>query len=382
MATTQGSLEAVDMTLPNASFWAGKRVLVTGHTGFKGSWLSLWLLKMGAWVHGLSLEPEPVPCPGESLFTALQLQQQLGAHHQIGDIRDHVALTETVLQCSPEVVLHLAAQPLVRHSYREPVETWSTNVLGTLHLLEALRCVETPCAVVVVTTDKVYSNQEWEWGYRESDALGGHDPYSASKAATELLVNSWRASFCGQQTHQSPWLSIATARAGNVIGGGDWAADRIVPDAIRAMATGKPVHVRHPHATRPWQHVLEPLAGYLLLAEHLSKTPEHCSRAYNFGPEREANRSVRALVEQLLENWSESNGWHDCAVSGGLHEAVLLHLVTERAQQQLCWRPRWDFNTTVARTAQWYHKVLAGESAQAACLADLNTYCQDDVHAS
>ena len=243
-------------------FWAGRRVLLTGHTGFKGSWLALWLSELGARVTGVGLEPDTTP----NLFGQLELVGRLERHH-IADIREAHALVEIAKACQPQVVFHLAAQPLVRRSYQDPLGTWATNVQGSLHMLEALKPLQHPCAVVMVTTDKVYENQEWAYGYRESDRLGGHDPSSASKAAAELAIASWRASFCGTAPHQSPHLAIATARAGNVIGGGDWAADRIVPDAMRALAAGKPIAVRNPTATRPWQHVLEPLGGYLRLAE-------------------------------------------------------------------------------------------------------------------
>jgi len=355
-------------------FWAGRRVLLTGHTGFKGSWLALWLLELGAELHGLALESEPVSAPARPLFEALGLAKRLGPCHHIGDVRDPEAVAAAVTAAQPQVVLHLAAQPLVRRSYSDPLGTWSTNVQGTLQVLEALKPLPNPCSAVLITTDKVYANREWEWGYREDDRLGGHDPYSASKAAMELLAASWRASFCGTASHQTPWLAIATARAGNVIGGGDWAADRIVPDAMRALAAAEPIAVRNPGATRPWQHVLEPLAGYLQLAQQLTADPQRHGRAYNFGPAAEANRPVRELVEQLLAHWPGASGWHDASQPDAPHEAGLLHLVANRAQQQLGWRPRWDFTTTAARTAGWYYRVHRGEDALACCLDDLAAY--------
>ncbi len=362
------------VTRPNPQFWSGRRVLITGHTGFKGSWLSLWLLQLGAEVHGLALAPEPVAAPMQSLFEGLRLEEQLGAGHRLGDIRDPAALAAAVQACQPEVVLHLAAQPLVRRSYSDPLGTWSTNVQGTLQLLESLKMLEHPCAVVLITTDKVYENREWEWGYREHDRLGGHDPYSASKAAMELLVESWRASFCGTAPHQTPQLAIATARAGNVIGGGDWATDRIVPDAIRAWVSNQPVAVRNPQATRPWQHVLEPLAGYLRLAERLSDEPSNHSRAYNFGPTAEANRSVADLLNELQPHWSGAAGWTDASAGEQPHEAGLLHLVADRAQRDLGWRPYWSFTETSRRTADWYQQVVRGADTRACCLADLEAY--------
>ena len=367
------------MTL-NSSFWAGKRVLLTGHTGFKGSWLSLWLLRFGAVVWGYSLMPEP----GRSLFTELGLDQgQL--HHRLGDLRDKEALQKVVEEAQPEVVLHLAAQPLVRRSYRDPLGTWSTNVQGSLHLLEALKTLQHPCAVVMVTTDKVYANREWDYGYREGDRLGGHDPYSASKAAAELAIDSWRASFCGLGRHQTPHLAIATARAGNVIGGGDWAEDRIVPDAMRALAVGEPIRVRSPQATRPWQHVLEPLCGYLQLAERLAEVGggggDHpFASAFNFGPSLEANRPVSELVTAALEHWP--GDWQDLSDPAAPHEAGRLHLQIDKAHHQLSWRPRWDFATTVARTVAWYRAVHEGATTTDCCLADLEAYQQDASHAS
>ena len=362
----------------NPSFWAGRRVLLTGHTGFKGSWLGLWLLSLGAEVWGYALAPEGQ----QSLFVDLTLAQgQL--HHHLGDLRDFEALHEVVHQAQPQVVLHLAAQPLVRRSYRDPLGTWATNVQGSLHVLEALKTLQHHCAVVMVTTDKVYTNREWDYGYREDDRLGGHDPYSASKAAAELAIASWRASFCGVGSHQTPHLAIATARAGNVIGGGDWAEERIVPDVMRALASGQPISVRRPQATRPWQHVLEPLGGYLLLAERLAAagggSANPYATAFNFGPALEANRSVRELVEAALQDWPGS--WQDLSDPAALHEAGRLHLQIDKAHYQLNWRPRWDFATTVARTVAWYQSVHKGAAALDCCLGDLEAYQEQPVDA-
>jgi CDP-glucose 4,6-dehydratase len=355
-------------------FWHGRRVLLTGHTGFKGSWLLLWLLSLGAQVWGYALEPETE----SSLFASLGIDQGQadclggGFHHRLGDLRELQALQAVVAEAQPEVVLHLAAQPLVRRSYRDPLETWATNVQGSLHVLEALRPLQHPCAVVMVTTDKVYANREWDFGYREDDRLGGHDPYSASKAAAELAIASWRASFCGSASHQNPHLSIATARAGNVIGGGDWAEDRIVPDAMRALAAGELIPVRRPEATRPWQHVLEPLGGYLLLAERLYSDDASYASAFNFGPALEANRPVRELVEAALQHWS--GHWQDLSDPHAPHEAGRLHLQIDKAHHQLSWQPRWDFVTTVARTVAWYRAVHEGTNPLECCLADLEAY--------
>jgi CDP-glucose 4,6-dehydratase len=353
------------------TFWSGRRVLLTGHTGFKGSWLTLWLLELGAEVTGLALEPDLVKPPATPLFKSLGMAERHGVNHRLGDICDREALAAAVAASQPEVVLHLAAQPLVRRSYADPLGTWATNVQGSLHLLEALRPLQHPCAVVMVTTDKVYSNQEWDYGYRENDRLGGHDPYSASKAAAELAIASWRSSFCGAAAHQTPHLAIATARAGNVIVGGDWAPDRIVPDAMRALAAAEPISLRHPAATRPWQHVLEPLGGYLLLAERLLSNARHAS-AFNFGPALEANRSVRELVDAALQHWPGS--WRDDSDPHAPHEASRLHLQIEKAHHQLGWQPRWDFATTVSRTVAWYRAVNEGASPLACCLADLVAY--------
>ena len=367
---------AAILPAPDPAFWAGRRVLLTGHTGFKGSWLALWLLQMGARVTGVALDPDTSP----SLFDALNLtavdQAAAGLpgelHDHRADIRDADALAALVVEADPEVVLHLAAQPLVRRSYADPLGTWAINVMGSLHVLEALRPLDHPCAVVMVTTDKVYANREWCYGYRETDRLGGHDPYSASKAGAELAIASWRASFCGTAPHQTPHLAIATARAGNVIGGGDWAADRIVPDAMRACAATKPLILRNPRATRPWQHVLEPLSGYLVLAEALHRDPAAHTEAWNFGPQLEANRSVAELVEALHGHWPGQ--WRDLSDPHAPHEAGLLHLVIDKAVQRLGWQPRWDFAATVARTAGWYRQVAGGAAPLACCLADLGRY--------
>ena len=356
----------------DASFWRGRRVWLTGHTGFKGSWLALWLSEMGAEVTAVGLEPEGEP----HLFHQLRLEERLS--HHIADIRDGQAMVEIAAASQPEVVSHLAAQPLVRRSYRDPLGTWSTNVQGSLQVLEALKGLDQPCAVVMITTDKVYANREWDYGYRENDRLGGHDPYSASKAAAEIAIASWRSSFCGAAAHQSPHLSIATARAGNVIGGGDWAEDRIVPDAMRSLGAGEPIQVRNPGATRPWQHVLEPLGGYLLLAENLyGSHGQHDTNpyadAFNFGPQLEANRPVRDLVEEALKHWPGQ--WQDLSDPHAPHEAGRLHLQIDKAHHQLGWQPRWPFTTTIQRTVEWYRQLHERSSdAESLCLADLNSY--------
>lgn len=356
--------------LADASFWLRRRVLLTGDTGFKGSWLLLWLQQLGAEVWGYSLEPEPEP----NLFRVLSQVQPPGSvwHHREADLADLASLKDWVQQAQPEVVIHLAAQPLVRQSYADPLGTWATNVQGSLHLLEALKPLQHPCAVVMVTTDKVYENREWTYGYREPDPLGGHDPYSASKAAAEIAIASWRASFCGSAPHQGPHLRIATARAGNVIGGGDWAADRIVPDAMRALAAGEPIAVRNPSATRPWQHVLEPLAGYLCLAQALATESVPPCDAFNFGPQLESNRPVFELVNSMLSHWPGE--WIDQSDPHAPHEAGLLHLQIDKAHHRLGWQPRWDYPTTIERTVGWYRAVHEGACPVESCLADLHAY--------
>lgn len=336
------------------SFWKGKRVLVTGHTGFKGSWLALWLLHFGANVTGLSLEPETQ----QALFTQLALSNEL--NHHIGDIRDIAQVKQLVKAVKPDVVFHLAAQPLVRRSYIQPLATWDTNVIGTIHILEALRHCSHSCAAVCVTTDKCYENKEWNYGYRENDPLGGYDPYSSSKAAAELAIASWRQSFFSDS---SSHLAIASARAGNVIGGGDWSEDRILPDSMRALAQDKPILVRNPNATRPWQHVLEPIGGYLLLAQRLYEqlTTDDLSQrqrlqsSFNFGPAISSNRSVKALVERILFYWPGQ--WLDRSNPDAVHEAKLLSLVTDKAFHLLEWQPVWGFERTVEETVRWYRQA-------------------------
>lgn len=354
----------------SSNFWCGKRVLLTGHTGFKGSWLLLWLQQLGADVWGYGLPPEASP----NLFDQITRERLPSKdwHHRYADLADLAALKDWVQLAQPEVVLHLAAQPLVRRSYADPLGTWATNVQGSLNLLEALKPLQHPCAVVMITTDKVYENREWPYGYREPDRLGGHDPYSASKAAAEIAIASWRASFCGPALHQTRNLRIATARAGNVIGGGDWAVDRIVPDAMRALAAGESIAVRNPSATRPWQHVLEPLGGYLRLAEALATDPDPPCEAFNFGPQLESNRPVRELVASMLSHWPGE--WIDQTDPDAPHEAGLLHLQIDKAHHRLGWEPRWDYATTIQRTVGWYRVVHEGATPFDCCLADLAAY--------
>lgn len=348
-----------------SSFWSGKKVFITGHTGFKGSWLSFWLLQLGAKVNGLSLEPNTHP----ALFEQLGLADHLS--HHIGDIRDEALVTRLISQWEPDVIFHLAAQPLVRRSYIESVETWNINVMGTIHVLESLKSLTNPCASIFITTDKCYENREWVYGYRGNDPLGGYDPYSSSKAGAELAIASWRNSFF--KTSQTP-IGIASVRAGNVIGGGDWAEDRIVPDAMRALMASEAIPVRNPQATRPWQHVLEPLGGYLLLAQRIYEqlmTPnweqdqKGLYGAFNFGPSLASNRPVKDLVECILSHWS--GNWLDQSDPDAVHEAKLLHLVTDKAFHRLKWQPVWDFEQTIKETVTWYHqahKIPVGNQGQ------------------
>jgi CDP-glucose 4,6-dehydratase len=326
-----------------AETFRNRRVLVTGHTGFKGAWLAEWLLLLGADVTGFALPPPTSP----SLFAQLGLGSRL--RHLEGDVRDPAALRRAIDASRPDFVFHLAAQALVRRSYREPLLTWESNLTGSLHLLEALRDVDWPCAAVFVTTDKVYENREWDRGYGEEDALGGRDPYSASKAAAELAVSSWRSSFFPAR-HP---VRLASARAGNVIGGGDWAQDRIVPDAMRALAAGESIRVRNPRAMRPWQHVLEALSGYLLLAAQLAASDGGAvATAFNFGPPPASTRTVESLTNEILKSWPGQ--WHRDSAADAPHEAEKLQLATDRASRRLGWRPRWSFEVTVANTVQWY----------------------------
>ncbi len=384
---------SVDVARPDPLFWRGRRVLLTGHSGFKGSWLTLWLLRLGADVYGVSLPPDAsVP-----LWQGLDLES---AEHLKGrlrtawiDIADADALNAYVSAVQPEVVFHLAAQPLVRRGYAEPVLTWCTNVLGTIHLLEALRRLLSPCSLVAITTDKVYANREWEHGYREPDPLGGYDPYSSSKAAAELAIASWRDSFCGDAPHQKSDLTIASVRAGNVIGGGDWSADRIVPDLIRALAGGSTLQLRSPASTRPWQHVLEPLGVYLLLAERLSghpsaalpsSPPARFATSFNIGPPLSSNRSVLELVQAALPHWPGASAGLiqlDPDAASAPHEASLLHLCSDRAHHRLGWRARWDFSTTVAQTMAWYHRHHQLSAAGPVSAAALQSLCLEQIEA-
>lgn len=335
------------------SFWRQRRVFVTGHTGFKGSWLAFWLRRLGARVAGYALPPATRP----NLFEALRLSS---ADDTFADVRDARRLRDCMAAFAPEVVLHLAAQALVRPSYEDPVGTFATNVVGTAALLDAVRHTPSVRAVVSVASDKCYENREWVWGYRESDPLGGHDPYSASKGAAEIVVDSMRRSFFAPACKNGHPARIASVRAGNVIGGGDWSSDRLVPDIIRACLEGSGVvTLRRPHAVRPWQHVLEPVSAYLGLAERLSTDEPGADQAFNFGPTDGSTRAVIELAEAVVAALGRGTLVHD-AISADVHEAALLRLDCSKAISQLGWRPRLDFATTVRMTAEWYGRVALG----------------------
>jgi CDP-glucose 4,6-dehydratase len=347
--------------------YRGKRVFVTGHTGFKGSWLCLWLERLGAEVTGYALRAPTEP----NLFVLAHVMG--GIEHHLGDVRDDAALTATLSATRPDFVFHLAAQPLVLDSYADPAGTFATNVTGTVNLLEALRAADSTASVVMVTTDKVYLNRDCGQAFSEDDPLGGHDPYSASKAAMEIAVAAWRDSFLVQQGTR-----IASARAGNVIGGGDWSANRLVPDLVRSLGRGETPRLRNPGSLRPWQHVLEPLAGYLWLGARLAGDEgAGFAEAWNFGPEPGDIRPVGDLAGALLERWARP-GWNDATSAEAPHEAGLLRLAIDKARERLGWRPVWNFPATVERTADWYAAVLADPAAaRGACLADLDAYCAE-----
>ena len=332
----------------NREFWRGKRVFLTGHSGFKGGWLSLWLSEMGAEVYGYSLAPLTHP----NLFSVLKLEDRI-CNSEIGDIRDAHGFSAAMGRAKPDIVLHLAAQPLVRHSYLDPVETYAVNVMGTVNLFEAARRVGTVRAMVNVTTDKCYENREWVWPYRENEAMGGFDPYSSSKACSELVTSAYRQSFFAQQG-----VHVASARAGNVIGGGDWAKDRLVPDFLRSIDSDETLEIRSPSATRPWQHVLEPLAGYLMLAEQLVVQGGEMAGAWNFGPDDSDARSVQWIVERLC-NHIDGASW-SCDSAPQPHEANHLKLDSSKAKVRLGWLPRWGLELALEKTLAWHRAWKSG----------------------
>jgi len=363
----QGPVEAMELNVMtdgvvDPAFWRAKRVLLTGHTGFKGGWLGLWLQQLGAEVQGLALAPPE----GHNLFEAARVGEGMGS--AIGDIRDQTFVSRTMAAFRPEIVIHMAAQPLVRLSYAEPVATYATNVMGTVHVLEAVRQTPGVRAVVNVTTDKCYENREWAWGYREDEPMGGHDPYSNSKGCSELVSSAYRRSFL-----QQGGTALATARAGNVIGGGDWASDRLVPDILRAFEGREPVVVRNPHSIRPWQHVLEPLSGYLVLAQRLWTEGAAFAEGWNLGPRDDDARSVQWIVEHLVRQWGGDAAWRLDGVPHP-HEAKYLKLDISKARARLGWQPRWRLDEALETIVSWHRGWLAGEDVRALCLRQIDQY--------
>ena len=357
-----GRQSAVENMAVNADFWRDKRVFLTGHTGFKGGWLSLWLQSMGAQVHGYALNPPTQP----SLFETAQVGKGM-ASSVIADVCNADRLCQAMQAARPEIIFHLAAQPLVRYSYAQPVETYAVNVMGTVHLLEAVRATPGVTAVVNVTTDKCYENREWAWGYRESEPMGGFDPYSSSKGCAELVTSAYRQSFL-----KSAGVALATARAGNVIGGGDWASDRLLPDFLRAVDAGETLKIRSPQSTRPWQHVLEPLSGYLMLAERLHADGAAFAEAWNFGPSDEDARSVQWIVERLAEIRQDVN-WQ-CDENPQLHEAHYLKLDSSKAHHQLNWQPRWRLQSALHKTLEWHEAWRKADDMRSVTLSQITGY--------
>lgn len=363
-------------------FLLGKNVLVTGHTGFKGSWLTLWLLMCGAKVYGYSLVPKnDQPLFNEFFYKENASGNFLGKlYHKVGDINDYRSLSNFVNEVKPELVFHLAAQPLVQKSYELPIHTWNTNVMGSINVLESLKSLKNPCAAVFITTDKVYANKEWEYGYRENDQLGGNDPYSSSKAAMELAIKSWRSSFCGNDYYQTSKLSIATARAGNVIGGGDWSENRIIPDIVRALKKKELIQIRNPNSKRPWQHLLEPLAGYLILSEKLfnhqinnnNNTNNPYATSFNFGPKINSNKTVEELVEEVLTLWPGE--WTYNSDVKLPYESSLLHLISDKAYQMLGWESKLNFEETIKLTIEWYRNTIDGLTPLEAAYQNIINY--------
>jgi len=346
-------------------FWKDKKVFLTGHTGFKGAWLSLWLASMGAKVTGYALAPDTTP----NLFSVLGIGFLIKKSH-IADIRDLANLQKAMYEAKPDVVIHMAAQPLVRYSYANPVETYATNVMGTVHALESTRSIDSVRATVVVTTDKCYENKEWVWGYRENEPMGGYDPYSNSKGCAELVTSAYRQSYFSGPNSVN---KIASARAGNVIGGGDWSKDRLIPDAIKAFESDKPLMIRNPLATRPWQHVLEPLSGYLILAQALYEQGPAFASGWNFGPLDDDNRAVQEVIDLLISGWGDSARWEKEG-SEQPHEASLLKLDCSKARSQLGWIPKWNLQTAVQKIVEWQKAYQAKENMQEVSLAQINHY--------
>ena len=347
------------------STFRGKKVLITGNTGFKGSWLTIWLLSLGAKIYGISLEPPTQP----SLFNESKLIELID-HHCI-NIQDHFKVTNLIKDIQPDFIFHLAAQPLVKYSYENPIETWKTNVYGTINVLDSLRLLNKKCTSVFITSDKCYANSEWVWGYRENDRLGGNDPYSASKGSAEIAINSYKKSFFNNGE-----ILIASARAGNVIGGGDWAQDRIVPDCIKAWSKNESVEIRSSNSTRPWQHVLEPLSGYLKLAKELNYNPQLSGNAFNFGPNSNQNYTVIDVVKELSKNWEGSSWREDQNKIKKVQESQLLKLNCDKALHLLKWNPTLNFEETINLTIDWYYDFYSQESFNTfdKCIKQIKTY--------
>lgn len=351
----------------NSDFWKGRRVFLTGHTGFKGSWLSLWLQSMDAKLYGLALMPPTNP----ALFD--EVSAGVGMTSIIGDIRDYSSVLSAIDACKPDIIIHLAAQPLVRYSYQAPIETYSTNVMGTVHVLEAARQVGSAKAIVNVTTDKCYENKEWIWGYREDEPMGGYDPYSNSKGCSELVTSAYRRSF-----FQQSGIALASARAGNVIGGGDWATDRLLPDILRAFEKDQPVVIRNMYATRPWQHVLEPLSGYLLLAERLFNEGQAFAEGWNFGPHEEDIHAVQWIVDRMVEAWGNGVSYRlDC--SKNPHEANYLKLDITKSRTKLNWQPRWSLMTALGKIIDWHRSWLNKADMREKCLQQIAEYQSNNI---
>jgi CDP-glucose 4,6-dehydratase len=347
----------------DASFWKGKKVYLTGHTGFKGSWLSLWLQNMGALVKGYSLDVNTNP----ALFIEANVAAEMES--EIGDIRNLEKLTKSMVSFSPDILIHMAAQPLVRLSYQEPVDTYTTNVIGTVNVLEAARKCSNLKAIVSVTTDKCYENKEWEWGYRENEAMGGHDPYSSSKGCAELVTSAYRRSFFSSEDT----ASLASARAGNVIGGGDWAEDRLIPDILNAFEKSEPVVIRNPLSTRPWQHVLEPLSGYLVLAQELYINGDEFAEGWNFGPNDEDCKPVNWILDRMVTYWGNDASW-SLDKNNNPHEAGFLKLDCSKASNRLKWNPKWNLQLTLKSIVDWHQIYSNGGDIKKQCLKEINTY--------
>ena len=352
------------------SFWQSKRVFLTGHTGFKGGWLSLWLQSMGAELTGYALSPPTKP----SLFYEAKVSEAMNSI--IADIRDQKKLLLEIQKAQPEIVFHLAAQPLVRYSYSNPVETFATNLMGTVHLLEAIRSTKGVKAVVIVTTDKCYENNEQERGYNENDPMGGYDPYSSSKGCSELATTAFRRSFFNSKDYHQHGVAVATARAGNVIGGGDWAQDRLIPDILTAFQSGKTVEIRNPNSTRPWQHVLEPLSGYLLLAQRLYDEGPNYAEAWNFGPSNDDTMPVSWIIQEMSNLWEKGAQWQ-LGDTDNPHEAMYLKLDTSKAKVNLGWEPRWRLGHSLKQVVEWHRNWQTGFDAKELCEIQILEYLKD-----